>query len=284
MGLLDNLVNEFTHKNHGQQGSGQQQTYGQEQGYYGQQQQGYGQQSCDNQGPPQVPPPWVAEWDAPDNRWIYINRQTGERTFNHPGQHGQQSYGGGYGNDQQQYSGGGGYQQARPAANHSGRNAALAGVAGLAGGALLMHEGEKVEGDWDQDKYRAEQRFDNGINDVENAPDDAARWAGRGVQDVDDIPQDVDRWKDREEYRVDQKWDNGVQDVEDAPEDAARWAGRGVQDVEDIPQDVEGRFDYDRDRVEDKFDNGFQDVERFDNNVDNSYDQGRDQGRNDDNW
>lgn len=101
---------------------------------YPQQQQSY--------GPPQVPPPWIAEWDARDNRWIFINRETGERTFNHPQQ---QQYSGGYG--------GGGYQerpgeyyaqQPPPQQSHAGRNMALAGVAGLAGGALLMHEGEKV--------------------------------------------------------------------------------------------------------------------------------------------
>ena len=55
-----------------------------------------------------------------------------------------------------------------------------------------MHEGEKVEGKWDEDKYRAEEGFDRFGNDVANAPEEGARWAGRRVQDVEDIPQDVD--------------------------------------------------------------------------------------------
>lgn len=127
----------------------------------------------DYQGPPQPPPPWAAEWDGQDQRWIFVNRQTGERSGNFPqaqqqgGYGGQQGggyggqQGGGYGGQQGGYGGqqGGGYggqqggygggQQEYNASqeapkSHTGRNAALMGVAGLAGGALLMHEGEKV--------------------------------------------------------------------------------------------------------------------------------------------
>jgi hypothetical protein len=121
MSFLKKLVNEFEE---GQDSRGQQ---------------AYPSQSYNNDSPPQVPPPWIAEWDNRDNRWIYINRQTGQRTFEHP----QQSYGGGGYGQQQQY--GGGYGQEQPQKkDHHGRNMALMGVAGLAGGALLMHEGENV--------------------------------------------------------------------------------------------------------------------------------------------
>lgn len=116
-------------------------------------------------GPPQVPYPWVAEWDARDNRWLFVNRETGQRTFDHP----QQSYGGGGGGGN--YPGGGGnypggygqgpnqgygqeyggqaqrgyYEQQEPKRqSHTGRNIALGAAAGVLGGALLMHEGEKV--------------------------------------------------------------------------------------------------------------------------------------------
>lgn len=110
-----------------------------------------------------------------------------------------------------------------------------------------------AEQDWRRDEQRldydedragnyVENKFDNGVQDVEDAPEDLARWGGRKVQDVEDIPDDVER-----------KWDNGVQDVEDVPEDVAGWAGR-----------EDGR------------------VERFDDNVDNAYDQGRDEERYDD--
>jgi len=232
---------------------------------------GYQQSSYTNQGPPQVPPPWISEWDGPANCWIYINRDTGVRTFNYPLQYAQGGYGGG-GYGPQQYGGNGGYEQRgeynqeQPNPSHSGRNMALGAAVGLAGGALLMHEGEKVKEHWDEDKYRAEQKIDDGIDDVEDAPENAARWMGRKVQDVENVADDVDDWKDREEYRVERKWDDGVQDVEDAPENVARWFGRKVQDVEDIPQDIEGRFDNDVDRVE------------------WSYEDGREQARYNDRW
>ena len=144
MSFLNNLVSEFTHSNQGQRQDyppQQQQSYGQ---------QGYSSQSYNNNGPPQIPPPWIAEWDNRDNCWMYVNRETGQRTFEHP----QPEYGrGGGGYPQQQYGGGGGYgqeqrgeyyEQQAPKPDHSRRNMALAGVAGLAGGALLMHEGEEV--------------------------------------------------------------------------------------------------------------------------------------------
>jgi hypothetical protein len=38
--------------------------------------------------PPPVYYPWIVEWDDRDNRWLFINQQTGERTFNYPGQGG----------------------------------------------------------------------------------------------------------------------------------------------------------------------------------------------------
>lgn len=97
--------------------------------------------------PPQVPPPWIARWDERDQRYFFINERTGERTFDFP-----QAYGGGGGYERDTY-----YQQ--PAQTeyveerregHGGRNALLAGGAGLIGGAALMYEGEKVRMWYDQ--------------------------------------------------------------------------------------------------------------------------------------
>ncbi|KIX92694.1 uncharacterized protein Z520_11546 [Fonsecaea multimorphosa CBS 102226] len=219
--------------------------------YYNDQPQGsYGRdpynQPPSYSGPPQVPHPWVAEWDERDGRWFFVNRETGERTFQHP----QQSYGGG-GYDERGFGGGYGGQEQRGYGeqepqhkSHTGRNVALGAAAGLLGGALLMHEGEKVENKWDDAKYDVENDVRDGVQDVENFPDDAARWTGDKVQEVEDIPQDVDR-----------KWDNAVQDVEDVPDDVAGWAGRKVGDVD-----------------------------RFDDNIDNAYDQGRDDARYNDNY
>lgn len=95
-----------------------------------------------------------------------------------------------------------------------------------------------TDDDWKRDEYRAEDRFDNGIQDVEDLPDDAARWTGRKVQDVEDIPQDVEYGYDRMKYGVEDRVDNAVYDVEDAPEEVAGWAGRKVGDVERFDDNV----------------------------------------------
>lgn len=34
--------------------------------------------------PPYVQPPWATRWDDEAGRWIFINEQTGERSFERP--------------------------------------------------------------------------------------------------------------------------------------------------------------------------------------------------------
>lgn len=101
-----------------------------------------------------MPPPWIARWDGESQRWFYVNEQTGERTWNHPGQ------GGGYGQPQPSYGGGAPYggeqsygqqpsygygesrqgdfyqQQEEPKKDHTAAKIAGAAVLGVAGGAL----------------------------------------------------------------------------------------------------------------------------------------------------
>lgn len=147
MSFLGNIINEFTHKNqgsqqqggYGQQGYGQQGRYGVPQGGYGGQQGGY------NDGRPHPPEPWIAEWDQRENRWVFINRQTGQRTHEFP-QGGYENRGYGQQGYQQGGYGQGGYEQPPPQqkVDHSARNTALGVGAGLLGGAVLMHEGHKV--------------------------------------------------------------------------------------------------------------------------------------------
>ena len=135
MGFLGELVSEFTHSGK----SGQQ------------------PQSGGSHAPPPVSPPWYTEWDGRDNRWLFVNQQTGERTFTYPGPgYGQQQGGygapqagygynqGGYNNQQGPYNGGGYQQEHEQKQGGNGWKYAAAGVAGVAGGALLMHEGENI--------------------------------------------------------------------------------------------------------------------------------------------
>jgi hypothetical protein len=303
MGFLSDLVKDFS-------GSDKQ---GQQQSGYGQQQSGYGQQPYQQQSnssygsqPPPVSPPWYAEWDSRENRWLFVNQQTGERTFNQPGagySQQQGNYGappqqGGYGYGQGGYSNqgayqqtgydpsrGSGYQHEEHKSGGNGMKYAAAGAAGLAGGALLMHESDNIgkpallkstynvpilphtnpattEHGFDNATAGAERRFDEFGNDISNFPENAAGYAGEQVGRVENFGDDVE-----------QKWDNGVNDVENFPENAAEWTGEKVQAVEDIPQDMEN-----------KWDSEVQGVEQFGDRMDNAYDQGRDEERYEDDY
>ncbi|KAK3625330.1 hypothetical protein LTR56_020495 [Elasticomyces elasticus] len=203
--------------------------------------------------PPQVQYPWRAQWDDRERRYIVVNEQSGERTWEFPG--GQRGYGGGSSYQSEQLEEQRGYgQQEQPKKSHGLLYGAMGAAAGLAGGALLMHEGDKIGDDFERDKYRVEDNFEQDKyrveNGVEDFPENAARWTGEKVGEVEDIPQDIEQGFDRFGNKI----ENGFDDVVDAPEEVAGWAGRKVGDVE-----------------------------RFDDNVDNAYDQGKDDQRYDDN-
>lgn len=93
---------------------------------------------------PQLPPPWIAEWDQRAQRHCFINQQTGERRWDPPQQQ-QQYYNGppnqGYGGQYPPVD-----ERGQEKKHHgSGLGWGLAGAAaGLAGGALLMHEGHEI--------------------------------------------------------------------------------------------------------------------------------------------
>lgn len=156
MGFLGELVSEFTHS--GQSGHGQQQNRPLSSG------------GSPSRGPPPVSPPWHTEWDGNDRRWLFVNQQTGERTFTYPGPGFAQQQGNygppqnGYGMAQGGYGAQGGYsnqgaynqgsynptnsnyeqQEHQKKQGGNGWKYAAAGVAGVAGGALLVHEGHEM--------------------------------------------------------------------------------------------------------------------------------------------
>lgn len=106
--------------------------------------------------PPQdLPYPWVARYDPNSGRQYYVNEQTGETSWEHPGSRGGGGYGGeyggGYGGGSGGYGGGGygegsGYapQGHEEKKDHSMLYGVGGAALGLAGGALAMHEGEKI--------------------------------------------------------------------------------------------------------------------------------------------
>ena len=81
MNFISNLVDEYAD---GEQNSNSQQNQPYNNQSYNS---GYG----NNQEPPRVSYPWESEWDSDQDRWVFINRETGQRTHENPGQ----SYGGG---------------------------------------------------------------------------------------------------------------------------------------------------------------------------------------------
>lgn len=92
---------------------------------------GYGGQPPTQGDGPSVPPPWVALWDEREQRYYYVNEQTGERSWTPPPAPG--GYGERYAEEPQQQS-----------SNHNFGYGMAGAAAGLVGGALLMHEGEKI--------------------------------------------------------------------------------------------------------------------------------------------
>lgn len=149
--IFDSLTDSNKHDSNNQYDQQQQQSYGYNNSGP---QQNYSQQ---HQQQPQVPYPWVARWDDREQRYFYINEQTGERSWAPPGQgHG---YGGGvgegyqqqqqvYGSQQQQggYYGGGEQREEKKRNGHGSAAAwGLGGAAvGVAAGAFAMHEGEEM--------------------------------------------------------------------------------------------------------------------------------------------
>ncbi|CAN8103082.1 unnamed protein product [Discula destructiva] len=136
--------------------------------------------------PPYVQPPWVTRWDQA-GRWIFINEQTGEHSFERP----------------------------------------------------IFEEAAE---DFGREEQHMEQRFDNGVQDVEEFPEDHVEY-------------DVDRAEDK----VEDGWDNTVDAVEDAPENLAEWVGEGVGRVEHAGDEVENFGDeiegsYDQGRNEERYD------------------------------
>ncbi|RHZ47827.1 hypothetical protein CDV55_101710 [Aspergillus turcosus] len=86
-------------------------------------------------GGPPLPPGWTAQYVAEEQRYIFINQHTGERSWTHPGP--PSNYGG---------PAPGGYPPGSAGAPQKNHNMLYGGVglaAGLAGGAFMMHEHDK---------------------------------------------------------------------------------------------------------------------------------------------
>jgi len=223
-----------------------------------------------------LPPPWHAEWDQRDRRYVFINPQTGQRTFEHPhptyqqrGNYGDYPQQGGYGQQQQQggYGAGysqpqvgyqqGGYQTSVPQQTQSSHKAleygALGAVGGLVTGALAMHEGEKLHKEWGHVEGRG--RYNEDEERVERLEDrervENAYEAGRQDRKFDDYREDAyeDRREDAYEERREDAYEERREDAyEERREDA--YEERREDAYEEGREDAyeegrEGRFDND---------------------------------------
>jgi hypothetical protein len=95
--------------------------------------------------PPSVPRPWIAEWDERERAYLYINQETGQRSWELPYGGGAPGASGGeyYGEGQRGYEQNS-YAQQQPRSNHNFAYGAVGVAAGVVGGAFLMHEGEEI--------------------------------------------------------------------------------------------------------------------------------------------
>jgi hypothetical protein len=109
-----------------------------------------------------------------------------------------------------------------------------------------------VEQNFDEFGNSVERRFDNAVDDVEDAPE-------RVEQNFDEFGNSVEQNFDQFGDGVERRFDNAVDDVEDAPEKVAGWTGERVGDVERFGDEVEGYGDglgeaYDQGRREERDD------------------------------
>ncbi|KAI6815611.1 hypothetical protein KC367_g5301 [Hortaea werneckii] len=211
--------------------------------------------------PPQLSYPWQAFWESGEGRYIYVNEQTGQRTFNAPS-----ADDGGYNaapppppadeavyGDRSGVSGPSGKEKESGSGAHGLVYGALGAAAGLAGGAFLAHEA----GEWfDTSEGREMER------DIKDFPEDTAEWTGEKVGEAEDIPEDVEQGFDGFGNEVESGFKDAEEDVEDAPAEVVEWAGEQEGKIE--------RFG--------------DDVERFGDDMDDAYDDGRAEGRQEDLW
>ena len=128
--------------------------------------------------------------------------------------------------------------------------------------------GQDVEQNFDQFGNSVERRYDNTVDNIEDAPErveqnfdefgnSVERRFDNAVDDVEDAPERVEQGFDRFGNGVERRFDDAVDDVQDAPEEVAGWAGEKVGDVQRFGDEVESYGD----------------------GLGNAYDQGRDEGR-----
>ncbi|KAI7343179.1 hypothetical protein KC354_g15827 [Hortaea werneckii] len=186
--------------------------YGQRSGYDAHQ-----QQFMSNPPPPPQPPyPWQAFWEAREGRYLYVNEQTGQRTFDAPSA----GYGGYnaapppppadgavYG-DRSDVSGPPGEEKKSGSGGHGLMYGALGAAAGLAGGALVHSSLMKLE-------------------------------SGEKMGEAQDVPEDVEQGFDRFGDEAESEFEDAEEDVEDAPEEVAEWAGEKEGEIEGFGDDVE---------------------------------------------
>ena len=128
--------------------------------------------------------------------------------------------------------------------------------------------GQDVEQNFDQFGNSVERRYDNTVDNIEDAPErveqnfdefgnSVERRFDNAVDDVEDAPERVEQGFDRFGNGVERRFDDAVDDVQDASEEVAGWAGEKVGDVQRFGDEVESYGD----------------------GLGNAYDQGRDEGR-----
>ncbi|KAJ5166814.1 uncharacterized protein N7482_005595 [Penicillium canariense] len=176
------------------------------------------------QGSPQghggapLPPGWTAQYVAEEQRYIFINQRTGERSWTHPSP--PSNYGGpaprGY---PPSSAGPGGAPQ-----NHNMLYGGVGLAAGLAGGAFMMHEHDKHKEHDMERRYAAEaqikqHQYDDQVRRLEYENQNLRQQEAREQEVARDYREearledqrrfeDARRFQEEERFEERREWDN----------------------------------------------------------------------------
>ncbi|POS74446.1 hypothetical protein DHEL01_v207169 [Diaporthe helianthi] len=143
---------------------------------------------------------------------------------------------------------------------------------------------------WDREEDRMERRFDDGVEHVEEFPEDAARWTGEAVGEVEAVPDRVEEGWDRAEENIEEGWDRAEENVEEgwerAEENVEEGWDRTGEHIEEGWNDTVDAVENAPENIAEGIGEGVGEVERFGDSVEDygemleeSYENGRDEAR-----
>lgn len=156
--------------------------------------------------PPDAPWPWRARWDDGECRYFFFNESTGERRWDFPRDevvtesttYYDDDRRGGY-NDERVY-------QTEDVIDERERRGDGMMYGGMGVGALAAEEAGRLEGDKWRMENDVEDGFDRVGDDIVDAPENVANWAGRRVGNVERYGDNIDYSYEEGKYEGREGW------------------------------------------------------------------------------